>query len=38
MVYVMANNFNRTNVLLTGKEGKGEVTVTVSGLVYINTT
>jgi len=37
MVYVTANNFNKTNVLLTGNEGTGEVT-TISGLVNINTT
>jgi len=29
MVYVMANNFNKTNVLFTGKEGTGEVTDSV---------
>jgi hypothetical protein len=38
MIYAMANNFNKTKVLLTGKEGAGEVTMTVSGLVNINTT
>jgi hypothetical protein len=38
MVYVMANDFNKTNVLLTGKEGTGKVTMTLSGLVNINTT
>jgi len=38
MVYVMTNNFNKTNVLLNGNEGTGEVTTTISGLVNINTT
>ena len=38
MVHVKDNNFNKTKVLFTVNIREGEVTVTISGLVNINTT